>query len=234
MDILLTDDDPQALSGFRRVFERKGHRVDTAATGADTLRALEARSYALVVLDWGLPDLDGVSVVRRLRAAGRTVPVLMLTGRVGDEDVVRALGAGADDFIAKIDARPDVLLARSEALFRRAQYAPAPLRIEVGGVVVDEARQELWVEGAPVEASRAELAVLAILAKNADRLVTRAQLWLAGWGVHSEPNDSALDSLMKRLRKKVAPGGVAIQSVRSGGHLLSVVPRPEPDLGGGP
>ncbi len=224
MDILLTDDDPLALNGVRRVFERKGYRVDTAATGVETLRALAAKSYALVVLDWGLPDLDGVSVVQRLRAAGRTVPVLMLTGRTDDDDVVHALDAGADDFIAKVDARPEILVARSEALLRRAQYAPTPLRLEVGGIVVDEPRQTLTVDGQPVEASRSELALLALLSKNVGQLVPRSQLWLAGWGGLTEPNDSALDSAMKRLRKKIAPGGVVIHAVRSGGHVLTVAP----------
>jgi len=222
MHLLLTDDDPHVLSGFRRMFERRGHRVDTATNGREALAAIQKNSYDLLVLDWGLPDLEGVELVSKLRAAGRTVPVLMLTGRSEDEDLVRALDAGADDFVPKGTSTPDVILARAEALVRRAQYAPPPRRIQAGRIVIDEATKTLEVGGESTDLTHAELKVLAVLGANAGRLVKRAELVVAGWGESARINDTALESLLKRLRKKLGAEAGMIQAVRLTGYVLVV------------
>jgi two-component system response regulator QseB len=229
MHLLLTEDDPQVLASFRRMFERRGHRVDTASTGKDALAAIQKTTYELLVLDWGLPDIEGVEIVLKLRAAGRTLPILMLTGRMGDEDLVRALDAGADDFVPKGHAAPDVILARSEALVRRAQYAPPPRRIQVGRVVVDESTKSLEVAGESVDLTHSELKVFAILATNVGRLVKRPELVSAGWGEGARINDTALESLIKRLRRKLGPEAAMIQSVRLTGYVLVVDSTIAPD-----
>lgn len=220
MDVLITDDDPQILEGVRRVFQRRGHLVTTAATGMDALKALEDRSFDLVVLDWGLPDLEGVELVERLRAAGKTVPVLMLTARSEQEDLVRALDAGADDFIPKQAARPDVLLARAEALARRAQYPPAPRRIIAGAFVIDVAAKTAMLDGVQLDLAPSELRVLAMLAGAAGKVVGRAELIAGCWGDGASVVDNTLESVVKRLRRKLGPAGDRLQSVRLRGYIL--------------
>jgi DNA-binding response OmpR family regulator len=202
MDVLIAEDEEQLAVGVKRVFERRGHRVDTCANGQDTVRALESRSYSLLVLDWGLPDMDGVALVTQLRRAGRTIPVLMLTGRAGTEDVVRALDAGADDFIAKSDAPVDVLLARAEALHRRACYPAAPRRVDAGGILIDEGAKTVHVNGQLIDLAPSELRVLTILAAAMGKIVSRAELVAACWGELASVSDNALESVIKRLRKK--------------------------------
>ncbi len=220
MDILLSDDEPQLVSQVRRMFEKRGHRVDTRGSGVETLDALEAKGYSLLVLDWGLPDIDGVEVVSRLRQQKRTIPILMLTGKDEAEDVVRALDAGADDFVTKGDVKADVLVARAEALFRRSQYAPSPRRIEAGPIVVDEASKTAFVSGEPIDLAPSELKVLAVLAASLGRIVTRAELVAACWGEGVNVSDNALESVIKRLRKKLGREAERLQSVRLRGYVL--------------
>mgnify|MGYP003871762743 CR=1 FL=1 len=220
MNVLLTDDDPQLLAGVQRVFERRGHAVDTCSTGTEALALLDKKTYALLVLDWGLPDVDGVDVVARLRERGRTLPVLMLTGRNTSEDLVRALDAGADDFITKADAKVDVLLARAEALMRRANYPAAPRRIEAGSIVLDEGTKTASLNGTPIDLAPSELRALAILASQMGKVVSRAELCAGCWGEGVEVSDNALESIVKRLRKKLGEDANRLQSVRLRGYVL--------------
>jgi two-component system OmpR family response regulator len=220
MDVLIAEDEEQLAVGVKRVFERRGHRVDTCANGQETVRALESRSYSLLVLDWGLPDMDGVALVTQLRRAGRTIPVLMLTGRAGTEDVVRALDAGADDFIAKSDAPVDVLLARAEALHRRACYPASPRRVDAGGILIDEGAKTVHVNGQLIDLAPSELRVLTILAAAMGKIVSRAELVAACWGELASVSDNALESVIKRLRKKLGAEAQRLQSVRLRGYIL--------------
>ncbi len=220
MDVLLTDDDPQLLAGVQRVFERRGHTVDTSTTGSEALALLEKKTYALLVLDWGLPDVDGVDVVARIRERGRTLPVLMLTGRNSSEDLVRALDAGADDFITKAEAKVDVLLARAEALMRRARYPAAPRRIEAGAIVLDEGTKTVLLNGKQIDLAPSELRALAILASQMGKVVSRAELCAGCWGEGVEVSDNALESIVKRLRKKLGDEASRLQSVRLRGYVL--------------
>ncbi len=227
MDVLITDDDPQILEGVRRVFQRRGHAVTTAATGADALRALEERTFDLLVLDWGLPDLEGVDLVEQLRASGKMVPVLMLTARSEHEDLIRALDAGADDFIPKQAARPDVLLARAEALARRAQYPQAPRRIVAGEFVVDVGAKTAAFAGRELDLAPSELKVLAILAGSMGKIVGRSELVAGCWGDGATVGDNTLESVVKRLRKKLGAAGDRLQSVRLRGYVLLEVDAPK-------
>jgi DNA-binding response OmpR family regulator len=221
MDVLLVDDDEQIREGVRRTFERKGHRCDMAATGAEARAAYEARTYDLMVLDWGLPDLEGPELVAQLRASGKTLPVLMLTGRGENEDLVLALDAGADDFVRKSEANAEVLIARSEALVRRAKYPPAPRRIVCGALVIDEASRSATLDGAPLDLAPTEVKVLAMLAVEPGKVVSRAELIATCWGEGVHVSDNALESVMKRLRKKLGREGERLQSVRLRGYVFS-------------
>ena len=220
MDVLVTDDDPQILEGVRRVFERRGHVVATAANARDAYRLLEKRGFHLMVLDWGLPDMPGVELVQRLRAAGKTVPILMLTARSEQEDLVQALDAGADDFLPKQSARADVLLARAEALARRALYPPPPRRIVAGDLVVDEGAKAASIAGEGLDLAPSELKVLALLAGSCGKVLSRAELIAGCWGDGAEVSDNALESLVKRLRKKLGTEGERLQAVRLRGYVL--------------
>jgi DNA-binding response OmpR family regulator len=222
MDVLLVEDDEQLRDGIRRVFERKGHRCDGVATGGEALTAITSRTYDLVVLDWGLPDIEGPELVERVRAARRTVPILMLTGRSENEDLVRALDAGADDFVRKSEAQPEVLLARAEALARRAKYPPVPRRIEAGALVIDEATRSATLAGTSLDLAPTEVKVLGLLAAQPGNVVSRADLIAACWGEGVAVSDNALESVMKRLRKKLGSEGDRLQSVRLRGYVLAV------------
>jgi two-component system OmpR family response regulator len=220
MDVLVTDDDPQILEGVRRVFERRGHAVVTAATASEAFRALDRRSFDLLVLDWNLPDMSGVELVEQLRAAGRMVPVLMLTARSEQDDLVRALDAGADDFLPKQSARADVLLARAEALGRRALYPPPPRRIIAGDIVIDEGAKAAMVGEEVLDLAPSELKVLVLLASSCGKVLSRAELISGCWGDGADVTDNALESLVKRLRKKLGPAGDRLQAVRLRGYVL--------------
>ncbi len=222
MDVLITDDDPQILEGVRRVFERRGHGVATAATAKEATRALEKRSFDLLVLDWGLPDVEGVELIGRLRTAGKTLPILMLTARTDQEDLVRALDAGADDFLPKQSARADVLLARAEALTRRAHLPPPPRRIVAGDVVIDEGAKTVAVAGEQIDLAPSELRVLSLLASSAGKVMGRGELISGCWGDAADVSDNALESVVKRLRKKLGPAGDRLQSVRLRGYVLLI------------
>lgn len=220
MDVLVTDDDPLVLEGVRRMFERRGHAVVTAGTAKDALRALERRAFDLVVLDWNLPDLTGVEVVVQLRSAGRTVPILILTARTDQDDLVRVLDAGADDFLPKQAAREDVLLARAEALVRRALCPPPPRRIVAGDIVIDEGAKAARVGEDTLDLAPSELRVLVLLASSCGKVLSRAELISGCWGEGAGVTDNALESLVKRLRRKLGSAGDRLQAVRRRGYVL--------------
>jgi DNA-binding response OmpR family regulator len=203
MDILVVEDEPPIAASLRRAFTRRGHHVEVASSGEETLRALDDRTYSVVVLDWGLPDIDGLELVTKLRKAGRTVPVLVLTGRDTKEDLLSALEAGADDFMVKANAPTDVLLARAEALFRRSCLPPSPRKVEL---------------------PRSEIRVLVALAANLGGPVSRAEIKATCWGELADVSDNAIESVMKRIRRKLGRAGDRIRSIRSVGYVLAAEP----------
>ena len=221
MNVLISDDEPKLIAQMQRVFEQRGHHVEAVATAADTLQSIGQRSYSLLILDWGLPDMEGLDVVAKLREKKRTIPVLMLTGRSDSEDVVRALDAGADDFVTKSDVNAEVLVARAEALVRRSHYAPSPRRIEAGPITVDDASKSAFLSGEPIVLAPSELKVLAVLAASVGRIVSRAELVSACWGEGAVVSDNALESVVKRLRKKLGSEAERLQSVRLRGYILA-------------
>jgi DNA-binding response OmpR family regulator len=221
MDILVVEDEAPVAASLRRAFTRRGHHVEVAASGEETLKALDDRTYSVLVLDWGLPDIDGLELVAQLRKAGRTVPVLVLTGRDKHEDLVAALEAGADDFLVKSNAPTDVLLARAEALFRRSCFPPSPRKFDLGSLVIDEGAQRVLVDGKDVDLPRSEIRVLVTLAANLGGPVSRAEIKATCWGELAEVSDNAIESVMKRIRRKLGAAGERIRSIRSVGYVLA-------------
>jgi two-component system OmpR family response regulator/two-component system response regulator TctD len=226
MRILLAEDDRIIADGLVRALKKSGFAVDHVATGTDADAALTTEKFDLVILDLGLPRLSGIDVLKRMRARKCVAPVLILTAQDGIEDRVLGLDAGADDYMIKPFALPE-LEARARALIRR--NTGNPTGIEVGPLTYDPAERIARLNGEIVELSARELALLEILLLRAGRLVSKEQLveQLCGWD--EEVSNNAIEVYVHRLRKKLEPGDVRIVTVRGLGYCLEKpVASPEP------
>lgn len=191
--------------------------VDIAVNGNDADAILQRNEVAVVVLDIGLPGIDGFEVVRRLRARGNAVPVLLLTARDAIDDRVRGLELGADDYLVKPFAAPE-LVARIKALARRGGGLPVELNIK--GLSLDLSAKRSRVNGQPIELSAREWAVLQYLMQQAGRVVSKEQIINAilPWGEALTPN--AVEVYVSRIRLKINGSGVSIRTIRGFGYML--------------
>jgi two-component system OmpR family response regulator/two-component system response regulator TctD len=217
MRVLLAEDDSIIADGLVRALRKSGFAVDHVINGSDADAALTTDKFDLVILDLGLPRLSGIDVLKRLRARKCVAPVLILTAQDGIEDRVLGLDAGADDYMVKPFALPE-LEARARALIRR--NTGNPTGIEVGPLSYDPAERIARLKGEIVELSARELALLEILLLRAGRLVSKDQLveQLCGW--EQEVSNNAIEVYVHRLRKKLEPGNVRIVTVRGLGYCL--------------
>jgi two-component system alkaline phosphatase synthesis response regulator PhoP len=205
--ILVVDDEPRIAEIARDYLERAGFRVTTAGNGADALAIARARHPDLIVLDLGLPKLDGLDVTRTLRKQS-SVPIIMLTARVDESDKLIGLELGADDYVTK-PFSPKELVARVRAVFRRAgNDVAAPERrdvISAGDVTLDRRRMQVTVGAQSVDLTATEFELVATLASQPGRVFTRAQLLDAIRGVEVESFDRAIDAHVKNVRRKLEP-----------------------------
>ncbi len=200
--VLVVDDDARLLRTLHITLTARGYEVLTAADGATALRIAARHHPDVVVLDLGLPDLDGTAVVAALRERS-TVPVVVLSARSDAADKVRALDRGADDYVTK-PFGVDELLARLRAAVRRAAIpAAADTRVETDGLVVDLAARTVERDGTPVALTRTEWAILDALVRNRGRLVTRRELLAAVWGPAERRETSYLRVYVAQLRRKL-------------------------------
>ncbi len=212
--VLVVEDDPAISGPLSRALQREGYGVLAVASGAAAVGHCTdpGAEVALVILDLGLPDLDGLEVCRRIRASGRDVPVLMLTARTDEADFVVGLDAGADDYVAK-PFRMAELLARVRALLRRR----VPALMDIGGVRVDAAARRVEVDGVEVTLANKEFELLRVMMSRAGQVVTREEILAEVWNDPSMKTSKTLDMHMSWLRRKLAAARPATGSPRDGG-----------------
>ena len=218
MRILIVEDDAMLADTVARALRQSAHTVQVARDGAAADSSLATNEYELVVLDLGLPHLDGFEVLKRLRQRRSVVPVLVLTARDNVEDRVRGLDLGADDYLAKPFELAE-LEARVRALIRRA-HQKAGAEVVHGPLRLDIAGRRLYCNEAPVELSPRELAVAEVLLMRAGRVVTKQQIADQLYGWEDSANANAVEVFVYRLRRKLEPSGVDIRTIRGMGYLI--------------
>ena len=222
MRLLLIEDDAVLRLGLARRLEADGYRVDQAADGEDGL--FQAREYPvdLAIVDLGLPKLNGLAVVQKLRADGRTTPILVLTARGGWQDKVLGLEAGADDYLVKPFEYPE-LAARIKALLRRSLKAASDV-LTLGSLAIDFSAQVARLDGVVLELTTFEYRVLELLVRERARVVSKQELSDYLYP-HDEDRDSnVLEVLVGRLRRKLDPAGTLqpIETVRGRGYRFAL------------
>ena len=226
MHLLLVEDDARLARALARLLRDDRHVVDLAGDGASALDLVEAADgLDALILDVGLPDISGLEVARRVRSAGSSLAILMLTARDAIGDRVAGLDAGADDYLVKPFAY-DELAARLRALGRRAVGASAAgrshaRRLSTGTIVLDEAARRVTVGGTEIELSRQEFALLECLLRNPGRVLSRDELLDRAWPVGAALTPNAVEVYIHYLRTKLGGEGWRIETVRGVGYRLA-------------
>ena len=219
MRILIVEDNPR-ISGFlTKGLREEGYSVHAVADGAEGYDLALREQFDAAVVDVMLPGMDGVSIVRDLRAAGSALPVLLLTARDTTDDKIVGLDAGADDYLTKPFDFPE-LTARLRALLRRSG-PPAPAVLEVAGIELDPAAHQVRRDGEPVDVTPREFSLLEFLMRHPDRALSRTMIMEQVWGIRFDPGTNVVDVFINSLRNKVDPERVRIRTVRGVGYLLS-------------
>jgi len=219
MRVLVVEDDARIASFVVRGFKQAGYAVDHAADGETGLALAECTDYDAAVVDIMLPRLDGLSLVRRLRAARRPMPVLFLSAKGSVDDRVRGLQEGGDDYLTKPFAFSE-LLARVQALIRRATQAPEATRLVAGDVALDLVTREVTCAGRPVSLQPREFSLLAFFLRHAGRPVSKTMILEHVWDYSFDPQTNVVDVVVSRLRAKIDPDHTRLETVRGVGYVF--------------
>ncbi|HEY6827201.1 MAG TPA: response regulator transcription factor, partial [Gemmatimonadaceae bacterium] len=221
MRVLIVEDDRQLRTSMTRGLREASHAVEQAPTGEEAIALAKSGTFDVMILDVRLPDVDGLTVCRAVRAAGNRVPILMLTALDGVDQRIAGLDAGADDYLTKPFDFGE-LLARLRALGRRRLDA-LPETLTVGDLVVDTARRSARRNAREIELTAKEFALLVYLARNAGRVVSRAELLQHGWDDSGNSYSNIIDVYAGRLRRKIdedAREPALFKTVRGMGFML--------------
>ncbi|HZP93673.1 MAG TPA: response regulator transcription factor [Burkholderiales bacterium] len=221
MKILVVEDDQETARYIVRGMREQGHVVEHAASGKEALFLAAAGAYDLLIVDRMLPELDGLSVVKTIRAGGVQIPVLFLTALGGIDDRVRGLEAGGDDYLVKPFAFAE-LVARVNALGRRPPVPAAQTVLRVADLEMDLLQRTVTRKGRLIELQPKEFRLLEYLMRHAGQVVTRTMLLEAVWDFHFDPRTNVVETHISRLRAKVDRGFDAelIATVRGAGYAI--------------
>ena len=220
MDVLVVEDEARMADLLRQGLSEEGFSVTVSRDGAEALAIAQSSSFDIIVLDLMLPGLDGFTVARRLRETRNRTPILMLTARDSDQDVITGLNLGADDYLTKPFSF-EVLLARIRAVSRRGPI-PHSVILQAGDLKLDQTTREVTRGRRDIHLTRTEYSLLALLLRNAGRVVPRDTIIEKVWGHDSEIESNTLDAFVRLLRAKLeAPGeSKLLQTVRGVGYSL--------------
>ncbi len=220
--ILLVEDDAETLRFVERGLKEEGFAVETADNGRDGLYLATDGGHDAIILDRMLPGLDGLSLVKSLRAAGIRTPVLILTAISAVDERVSGLRAGADDYLVKPFSFQE-LLARVEALLRRPQEQPETVRLTCGDLEMDLLKRTVSRAGAELALTPMEFQILEFFLRRKDRVVTRTMLLEGIWGYHFDPQTNVVDVHVSKLRRRIDDDrkDTLIKTVRGHGYMLS-------------
>lgn len=219
MRILIAEDDEVLADGLTRAMQQAGYAVDRVGDGMDADTILKGgQPFDLIVLDLQLPRLDGFTVLRNLRERNNHTPVIILTARDSVEDRVKGLDLGADDYLSK-PFNLQELEARTRALLRRGQCGSNP-QLSCGALTFDSVERRAAIDGKPLDLTTRELGVLEALMSRAGRVISKEQLLERLYSYSEEVSSNAIEVYIHRLRKKIAPAGVTIRTIRGLGYVI--------------
>ncbi len=219
MRVLVVEDDKKIASFVANGLKQSGFAVDHCTNGEDALVMARSVSYDAAVVDVMLPKLDGLNLVQSLRREGIRTPVIILSAKATVDDRVRGLQAGGDDYLTKPFAFSE-LLARVQALIRRATQVAEPTRLTAGNLTLDLLTREVTRGTERIELQAREFALLEYLMRNAGRVVTKTMILEHIWDYSFDPQTNVVDVLMHRLRSKVDPDHKLIHTMRGVGYAL--------------
>jgi two-component system OmpR family response regulator len=222
MRILIAEDDPALAEALRFTLSQAGYAVDWVDNGSNADEALKSDGFSLLILDLGLPELDGFEVLRRLRKRNTTLPVLILSGREQPEDKVTGLDLGADDYLVKPFSLSE-LQARVRALLRRGAGTAAPT-LQYGNLSYDSVGRVASVDGSPLQLSVHEAGVLEILLRRFGRVVSKEQLVEQLYSYDKEVSHNAIEVYIHRVRKKLTGSGVEVRTHYGRGYVIDHTP----------
>jgi DNA-binding response OmpR family regulator len=216
LKILVVEDDKKLARFLSRVLTEEGYVTDSASNGQEAIQQAESGVYDLIVLDWMLPETDGLHVCRELRRSGCAAPILMLTARGETRERVLGLDAGADDYMVK-PFEVEEFVARVRALIRRTAGFG---RLRCGDIEIDRVGHRALLKGQPLSLTSREYALLVHLVHHSDKIVTRTELLSRVWETNFDPGSNLIEVHVSRLREKLGDHAWMIETVRGSGYRL--------------